>query len=138
MQVMPATGRIFGIDVRTSPENNVKAGVLFIRYLQEFFLTRIPDENERIKFVLGAYNAGEGNIIDAMKLAEKHGRNPLIWDDNVAYYLLKKTEPRYYNDPVVKMGFCRGYESVNFVSEILERYGDYLSIIPAEIEQAGL
>jgi membrane-bound lytic murein transglycosylase F len=138
MQVMPATGRSFGIDVKTSPENNLKAGVLYIRYLQEFFLTRIPDENERIKFVLAAYNAGEGNIIDAMKLAEKHGRNPLIWDNNVAYYLLKKTEPKYYNDPVVRMGFCRGYESVNFVSEILERYGDYLSIIPAEREQAGL
>jgi membrane-bound lytic murein transglycosylase F len=138
MQVMPATGRTFGIDVKTSPENNLKAGVLYIRYLQEFFLTRIPDENERVKFVLAAYNAGEGNIIDAMKLAEKHGKNPLVWDNNVAYYLLKKTEPEYYNDPVVKMGFCRGYESVNFVSEILERYGDYLSIIPAGREQAGL
>jgi membrane-bound lytic murein transglycosylase F len=138
MQVMPATGRIFGIDVKTSPENNMRAGVLYIRYLQEFFRTRIPDENERIKFILGAYNAGEGNIIDAMNLAVKHGRDPLIWDNNVAYYLIKKTEPQYYNDPVVKMGYCRGYESVNFVSEILERYGDYLSIIPPERGQTGL
>lgn len=138
MQVMPATGRNFGIDVKTSPENNLKAGVLYIRYLQEFFSTRIPDENERIKFVLAAYNAGEGNIIDAMKLAEKHGKNPLIWDNNVAYFLLKKTDPLYYNDPVVKMGFCRGYESVNFVSEILERYGEYKYIIPPEREQPGL
>jgi membrane-bound lytic murein transglycosylase F len=138
MQVMPATGRTFGIDVKTSPENNMMAGVMYIRYLQEFFSKRIPDENERIKFVLAAYNAGEGNIIDAMNLAEKHGRNPLLWDNNVAYFLLKKTEPKYYNDPVVKMGYCRGYESVNFVSEILERYGEYKYIIPQEREQRGL
>jgi membrane-bound lytic murein transglycosylase F len=138
MQVLPATGRAFGIDVNTSPENNIMAGVLYIRYLQEFFNTRIPDEHERIKFVIAAYNAGEGNIIDAMNLAEKHGRNPLIWDNNVAYFLLKKTDPVYYNDPVVKMGYCRGYESVNFVAEILERYGEYKYIIPPEKEQPGL
>jgi membrane-bound lytic murein transglycosylase F len=138
MQVLPATGRIFGIDVKTSPENNMRAGVLYIRYLQDFFSTRVPDENERIKFILAAYNAGEGNIIDAMKLAEKHGKNPLIWDNNVAYYLLKKTEPAYYNDPVVKSGFCRGYESVNFVAEILERFSEYKYIIPPDKEQPGL
>jgi membrane-bound lytic murein transglycosylase F len=138
MQVLPSTGRKFGIDVKKSPENNIMAGVSYIKYLQEFFLTRIPDENERIKFVIGAYNAGEWNIIDAMNLAIKHGRNPLIWEDNVAYFLLKKTEPEFYNDPVVKMGYCRGYESVNFVTEILERYGDYKSIIPHGREQAGL
>jgi membrane-bound lytic murein transglycosylase F len=73
-----------------------------------------------------------------MNLAEKHGKNPLLWDNNVAYFLLKKTEPKYYNDPVVKMGYCRGYESVNFVSEILERYGEYKYIIPQEREQRGL
>jgi len=138
MQVLPSTGRKFGIDVKTSPENNMMAGITYIRHLQEFFRTRIPDENERIKFVIGAYNAGEWNIIDAMNLAIKHGRDPLVWDDNVAYFLLRKTEPEYYNDPVVKMGYCRGYESVNFVSEILERYADYRSIIPQGRTTAGL
>lgn len=132
MQVMPATGRYFGIDIKSSPLNNMKAGIRYIMYLQDFFSSRIPDENERIKFILAAYNAGEGNIIDAMKLAEKHGRNPNIWDDNVEYYLLKKMEPDFYNDPVVQYGYCRGSESVNYVSEILDRYSHYRSIIPGE------
>jgi len=70
-----------------------------------------------------------------MKLAEKHGRNPLIWNDNVAYYLLKKTDPLYYNDPVVRFGYCRGNEPVNFVSEILQRYSEYKYIIPSGKDQ---
>ncbi len=135
MQVLPETGRNFGIDVKASPVNNIKAGVRYLRYLQKFFSTRIPDENERIKFVLAAYNAGEGNILDAMKLAEKHGKDPLKWDGNVAYFLLKKTDPSFYNDPVVRFGYCRGEESVNFVSEILQRYSEYRYIIPSGKDQ---
>jgi membrane-bound lytic murein transglycosylase F len=131
MQVMPATGRTFGIDIKASPVNNIKAGVRYLRYLQDFFSDRIPDENERLKFILAAYNAGEGNILDAMKLAEKHGKNPLVWDNNVAYFLLKKTDPSYYNDPVVRFGYCRGDEPVNFVAEILQRYSEYKYIIPS-------
>lgn len=131
MQVMPATGRSFGIDIKASPLNNIKAGVRYLRYLQDFFNDKVPDDNERIKFILAAYNAGEGNILDAMKLAEKHGKNPLIWDNNVAYFLLKKTDPSYYNDPVVRLGYCRGNEPVNFVAEILQRYSEYKYIIPS-------
>jgi membrane-bound lytic murein transglycosylase F len=135
MQVMPATGRNFGIDIKASPVNNIKAGVRYLRYLQDFFSDKIPDEKERLKFILAAYNAGEGNILDAMKLAEKHGKNPLVWDDNVAYFLLKKTDPSYYNDPVVRFGYCRGDEPVNFVSDILQRYSEYKYIIPAGKDQ---
>ena len=131
MQVMPATGRTFGIDIKASPVNNIKAGVKYLRYLQDFFSDKIPDEKERIKFILAAYNAGEGNILDAMQLARKHGKNPLVWDNNVAYFLRKKTDPSYYNDPVVRFGYCRGDEPVNFVSEILQRYSEYKYIIPA-------
>lgn len=130
MQIMPQTGRNFGIDITASPENNMKAGMLYINYLQNFFSEMIADSTERVKFVLGAYNAGAGNIVDAMKLAEKNGKNPLLWDDNVAVYLRKKSEPQFYNDTVVKNGYCRGDESVNFVSQVLSRYSEYKNIIP--------
>jgi membrane-bound lytic murein transglycosylase F len=130
MQIMPQTGRNFGIDISASPENNMKAGMLYIHYLQNYFSDRISDSTERVKFVLGAYNAGAGNIVDAMKLAEKNGKNPLLWDDNVAVFLKKKSEPQFYNDTVVKNGYCRGDESVNFVSQVLSKYSEYKNIIP--------
>jgi membrane-bound lytic murein transglycosylase F len=132
MQIMPATGKIFGVDITSSPENNLKAGIHYILWLHSIFDPRITDEKERISFILAAYNAGPGHVIDAMKLAEKNGMNPYKWDGSVATWLLKKSERQFYNDTVVKNGYFRGTESVHFVSQVLERFEHYKSIIPEE------
>jgi membrane-bound lytic murein transglycosylase F len=131
MQVMPVTGERFGIDITSSPANNIKAGVKYINWLYSIYDNKIDDENERINFVLASYNAGPGHVLDAMKLAEKNGMDPQKWSD-VETWLLKKSEPRYYNDVVVKSGYFRGTESVAFVSEVRDRYEHYKNILPAE------
>jgi membrane-bound lytic murein transglycosylase F len=133
MQIMPVTGRNFGIDITSSPENNMKAGIRYINWLHTIFDPKIADENERLYFILASYNAGPGHILDAMELARKNGKDPEKWNGNVALWLLKKSEPRYYNDAVVKNGYFRGTESVNFVSEVLDRFEHYKNIIPEEI-----
>ena len=132
MQVMPDTGKNFGIDITSSPENNLKAGICYINWLHSIFDVRIEDEKERISFILAAYNAGPGHVLDAMKLAEKNGMNPQKWDGNVATWLLKKSEPKYFRDIVVKNGYFKGVESVNFVSQVLTRFEHYKNIIPVE------
>ena len=131
MQIMPGTAERFGIDITVSPKNNIKAGVMNINWLHSIFDPKIEDENERINFILASYNAGPGHVLDAMKLAEKHGMDPQKWTD-VETWLLKKSEPRYYNDDVVKSGYFRGTESVAFVSEIRDRYEHYKNILPAD------
>jgi membrane-bound lytic murein transglycosylase F len=68
-----------------------------------------------------------------MKLAEKNGMDPAKWEGNVAIWLQKKRDPKYYNDSVVRSGYFRGTESIAFVSEILERYEHYKNIIPSDI-----
>ena len=132
MQVMPETGRNFGIDITSSPENNMKAGIQYIKWLHSIFDNIIPDTKERINFILAAYNAGPGHVLDAMKLAEKNGMNPFKWDGSVAEWLLKKSERQYYNDSVVKNGYFSGTESVNYVSQVRERYEHYQTIIQEE------
>jgi len=132
MQIMPLTGKNLGIDITSSPENNMRAGIEYINWLHSIFDAKIPDENERINFILAAYNAGPGHVLDAMKLAEKNGMDPHKWDGNVAVWLLKKSEPKYFNDEVVKNGYFRGTESVAFVSQIINRYEHYRNIIPEE------
>jgi membrane-bound lytic murein transglycosylase F len=132
MQIMPVTGRNFGIDITSSPENNMKAGIQYINWLHSIFSQKISDEKEIINFILAAYNGGSGHILDAMKLTEKNGMDPRKWDGNVALWMLKISDPRYYNDIVVKNGYFRGTESVTFVTEVLDRYEHYKNIIPAE------
>jgi peptidoglycan lytic transglycosylase F len=39
--------------------------------------------------------------------------------------LLQESTQEYSTDPVVKFGFCRGLEPVNYVTHILERYDRY-------------
>ncbi|MDX2413819.1 MAG: transporter substrate-binding domain-containing protein [Bacteroidales bacterium] len=130
MQIMPATGEHYGIDVRSSPENNIIAGIKYITWLQELFEDKVVDEEERLKFILASYNVGPGHVLDARRLARKNGKDPEIWDDNVAYFLLRKSEPEFYHDPVVEHGFCRGEEPFNYVTQIIERYDHYLNIVP--------
>jgi membrane-bound lytic murein transglycosylase F len=138
MQIMPETGKNLGIDITSSPHNNIEAGSRYINRLHSIFDPKIPDENERTKFILASYNAGPGHVIDAMKLAEKNGKNPTIWDDNVAVWLLKKSESKYYTDAVVKNGYFRGKESIAFVNEVLERYEHYKNIITEDNEPLSL
>ncbi len=128
MQLMPATAKRFGIDTVSSPRDQIRAGVEFINWLDKLF-SDIKDKDERIKFVLASYNIGPGHIIDARNLAKKMGADPNVWDNNVDRCLLSKSEPKYYNDPVVKFGFCKGTETFKYVTEVLERYEHYRNIV---------
>ncbi|MDO9154438.1 MAG: transglycosylase SLT domain-containing protein [Paludibacter sp.] len=128
MQLMPRTAAVFGLDEKTilDPEKNIEAGVQYIKSLNLSF-RKVTDKEERIKFILAAYNSGPAHILDAMALAEKHGKNPYIWFDNVDLFLLKKNDPEFYNDPVVKYGRFRGKETYAYVTNTLETYYKFLS-----------
>jgi len=131
MQLMPTTANRFGVSKQSSPEKHIKAGVDFIKWLDKRFENRgITDDEEKIKFILASYNVGLGHILDARRLAEKNGKNPDKWENHVDEYILKKSNPKYYKDPVVKYGYCRGSETYNYVYEILDRYEHYKNIIP--------
>ena len=85
------------------------------------YFNKVTAPNEKIKFVLGSYNAGIGHVFDAMALAEKYGNNKYVWNDHVEKYILLKSHEEYFNDPVCKNGYFRGRETYNFVRDILAR-----------------
>jgi membrane-bound lytic murein transglycosylase F len=125
MQLVPSTAREFGAKQILDPEQNIRAGTNFIKWLEEYWGKYIDDPAELEKFVLASFNTGHGHVLDAMKLAEKYGKNPKVWDDNVGFYMLLKSKPKYFNDPVVNSGYCRGREPVNYVSSIYEQFEIY-------------
>ncbi len=124
MQLMPETAKRFGAKDVNDPKENMKAGVNYLQYLIRYWSKRIANEEERLKFILASYNAGLAHILDARKLATKYGKSPELWSD-VEFFLLKKSDPKFYKDPLVKAGYCKCEEPVNYVKDILARYEEY-------------
>jgi membrane-bound lytic murein transglycosylase F len=130
MQMMPEVMKKYNITDDSPPEDHIKAGAKYLRYLEKQIPPEVSDSIERIKFTLAAYNTGIAHVLDARRLALKYGRNPNQWTDNVDYFILHLSEKKYYNDPVVYYGYVRGWETYNFVQEIMERYKIYKTLIP--------
>lgn len=129
MQLMPNTAELYGVDSTSSPEENILAGIKHLKSLDDRLRDIIKDPDERLKFVLAAYNSGIAHVFDARRLAKKYKRNPNVWSDHVDYFLLNKSDPQYYNDSVVFFGYCRGEVPYRFVNEILDRYDHYCETI---------
>jgi membrane-bound lytic murein transglycosylase MltF len=129
MGIMPGTAGMLEIPLQelTDPDVNIRTGVEVLRIFGKGF-GGIADSVERIKLTLASYNAGIGHIYDARRLAEKYGKNPSVWDGNVAEYVLRKHEPEFYNDPACRFGYLRGRETCNYVREILGRYAYYCQL----------
>jgi len=137
MQLMPETAKRFGAVDPSDPKQSIRAGVGFLRYLDKYWAKRVPDKDERLKFILASYNAGLSHITDAYKLTEKYGGNATQWEGHVMDYLLKKSESKYYRDPLVTAGYCKCEEPVNYVKDVLERFEGYrLHIMDVDVEQS--
>lgn len=128
LQLMPATAREFGVSDVYNPQQNVEGAVRFLQWLIDYWEDKIPDEKERLKFVLASYNTGHGHVEDARRLTAKNDGDDTVWAD-VAYWLLQKSKREVYQDPVVKYGFSRGLEPVMYVSHILERFEHYQEFV---------
>jgi membrane-bound lytic murein transglycosylase F len=126
MGLMPKTAEAMGItqEETTQVEPSIRAATRLIRRLNQSF-SSIENREERIKFILAAYNSGSGHIYDAQALARKYGKDPSVWEENVEECLKLKSIPEYYNDPVVKQGYFRGTETINYVRSVIERWKYY-------------
>lgn len=128
LQLMPVTLERFGVVNPHDPIESLSGGVRYLRYLDKFWLERVPETNERVKYILASYNIGHGHVEDAWRLAMKYGRNTQSWED-VSEFLELKTDPRYYKDPVVKSGFAKGHLAVNYVKDILSIFDSYKALV---------
>ncbi len=126
MQLMPGTARDVGVSQSEvfEPASNVRGATKLINQLNTHY-SFIADADERINFILGAYNAGPGHLDDARALAKKYGKNPDVWLGNVDAFVLRMSESDYYNQPEVKHGYFRGSETYDYVNSIRTRWGEY-------------
>lgn len=124
MQIMPATARAYGVSADALIDNNtsVNLSLKIIKKLSDALASKVPDMEERRKFILAAYNSGIAHIYDAIALAEVTGHNPRKWSGNVEAALLLKSNPEYYNNPVCRYGYFRGRETTEYVRSVMDFY----------------
>ncbi len=133
MQLMPSTARAYGLTEETIIQNdaNIGAAAKIVENLNRTLAPKVPDPEERKKFILAAYNSGLAHILDAIAIAQKYGLNPQKWDNEVESALLMKSNPDVYNDPVCKYGYFRGRQTCEYVRQVYELYDNIRQQIPA-------
>ena len=129
MQLMPSVMQRYNVSYNSTPEEQLEAGGKLISYLDKTLKNKVADSLERVKFVLAAYNAGLGHVLDAQRLAMKYEKSPDIWENNVDYFILNKSKPLYYRDTCCRCGFLRGTQTYRFVEDIMERYHHYQNLV---------
>ena len=110
MQVMPATGKEMKVGDVTKLENNIHAGVKYVRFMiDQYFENEPMDRLNKGLFAFAAYNAGPGRIRELRREAEKRGLNPNVWFNNVEQIASERI----------------GRETVTYVSNIYKYYVAY-------------
>ena len=117
MQIKPSTAAdpSVGIkDVETSADNNVHAGVKYLRFVvNEYFKDAKMDSTNKLLFAFASYNAGPNRITKLRKQAEVQGLDPNLWFRNVEYVAAKDI----------------GQETVQYISNIYKYYFAYRQVV---------
>lgn len=112
MQVLPSTAKDPNVNIKNIKklENNVHAGVKYMRFIQDrYFSDEAISHDNQVYLTLAAYNAGPANIRKMRRLAIKHGYNPNVWFRNVEIIARRNI----------------GREPVNYVANINRYYVIY-------------
>lgn len=128
LQLMPVTLERFGVTNPNDPAESLKGGVKYLQYLDKFWMERVPETNERIKFILASYTIGQGHVDDAWRLTLKYRKNTQSWQE-VSNFLNLKSDPKYYRDPVVKSGYAKGHIAVKYVRDVLALFQSYKDLV---------
>lgn len=127
MQVMGSVAREFGVPAEKirDPKTNITTAVRLIKKIEgtlRFGQATSPED--RMRIVLACYNAGMGHILDARRLAVKHGVNHNSWTQLSEFVSLKGT-PEWVEDEAVRNGAFNGSETVDFVAKVMSKYSQY-------------
>lgn len=86
MQLLPATGREMDVGDITILENNIHAGVRYLRWMiDRYYADEAMSDTDRLLFALASYNAGPRRVRTLRNEARSLGLDPNVWFDNVEY-----------------------------------------------------
>lgn len=116
MQIREATAKRFGSGELLDPEECISTGTRYLEFLYNRYYRFSANDDERMKFTLAAYNAGEGRIKQCIEHANEMGRDSSYWEN-------------------VEFGFdeiddFRGDETIFYIMRVLFLYDRFCSICP--------
>ncbi len=110
MQIMPTTGKEMKVGDIHKLENNVHAGVKYIRFMVDRYFAGEPmTAQDKTLFAFAAYNAGPGRVAQLRREAAARGLNPNKWFRNVEIVAADRIGP----------------ETVTYVANIYKYYVTY-------------
>ncbi|MBK6426985.1 MAG: lytic transglycosylase F [Blastocatellia bacterium] len=122
MQVLPTTaaGNPINInDIDTNMENNIHAGVKYMRFMMdEYFKDAQMDDVNKCLFAFASYNGGPAKIARLRKEAEARGLDPNKWFQNVELVVAQRI----------------GRETVTYVKNIYKYYVAYKLVMERRTE----
>lgn len=132
MQIMPRTAKELGFSDVIQPDNGIHAGTKYLSSLRNRFESPEITSDNRLIFALASYNAGYGHIQDARKLALQRGLDPNVWRGNVEVALDLLSDPEFASK--AKYGYCRSFETLRYVRNIMEHASGYERMLDAQRE----
>ena len=112
MQMLSSTAKDPNVNIPdiNDLENNIHAGVKYLRFLRDRYFEKEPmDEANKTLFTMASYNAGAGRIARLRSEAEKTEFDPNVWFRNVEVIAARRI----------------GGETVQYVSNIYKYYTAY-------------
>ena len=125
MQVLPSTAANPPInipEIKKSADNNVHAGVKYMRYLIDYYFAgEQMDPLNRHLFALAAYNCGPGNVRKLRREASEKGMNPNEWFNSVEILAAHHigAEPVQYVSNIYK--YYRAYQALQLYKDLRDK-----------------
>ena len=128
IQIMPQTAEEYGMSPTSSIDQQIKVAYRILNDYKKQLSIYFDNDKDLYRAMIASYNLGLGHILDAIALALKYDGQINSWEQ-VAQWLLNKSQKIYYSDPVVKNGYCKGRLTVYFVNLVYETYENYKQLI---------
>ena len=120
MQIMPSTGEDMKVGDITKLENNVHAGIKYMRFMVDRYFADEPmSRRNKLLFAFASYNAGPNRIARLRREAEAKGLDPNVWFRNVEMVAARRI----------------GSETVRYVTNIHKYYVAYTLLIAQEAKR---
>lgn len=114
MMLTRSTAHSLGIHDRRSPKLSIVGAARYLMQLSRRLPASIA-QPDRQWMTLAAYNVGYGHLMDARRLAARHGGNPDHWAE-VKKWLPRLNERRYYRH--TRYGYADGLQAAEYVANI--------------------